>query len=77
MLHRSTEFYKDHDPARQELEGRESGDYRRECHEIADRLRVRSIDATWGSARQAVRKRRGRSSCTATMCRFHSAAFSG
>ncbi len=51
--------------------------YRRECHDLAERLsRTRNIDATWGSARAAVK---GAEQTVIQHChdvQFHAAAFS-
>src|SRR5579884_3064607 len=59
------------------LSPQEAADYRRECHELAERLsQARNIDATWGSAREGVA---GAADTRILHChdvQFQSAAFS-
>ena len=57
--------------ARGLLASGEAADLRRECHELAERLGMQqNMDATWGSAREAMPKLKTPKSCTATMCSF-------
>lgn len=74
-----TEFYRENGYVLVQglLGRREAESYRRECHELAERLgRVRSIDATWGSARQAVADAEETVILHCHDVQFHSAAFS-
>ena len=47
----------------------EAAEMRRECHELAERLgEQHNMDATWGSAREALPNAKDTKSCTAIMC---------
>src|SRR5213082_1122402 len=51
--------------------------YRRECHALAERLSaVRNLDATWGSAREAVAEAKDTQILHCHDVQFYSAAFS-
>jgi len=55
----------------------EAADYRAECHSLAERLmRKKSIDATWGSAREAVAEAKHTMIYHCHDVQFQSAAFS-
>jgi phytanoyl-CoA hydroxylase len=55
----------------------EAAEYRRECHELAERLSAQgNIDATWGSARQAVEGAQDTKILHCHNVQFYAAAFS-
>ena len=59
------------------LSADEAATYRRECHDLAERLSaVRNIDATWGSARDSVAEAKDTSVFHCHDVQFYSAAFS-
>lgn len=59
------------------LSAEEAAEYRRECHDLAERLmQRRSIDATWGSARASVAEAKSTVIYHCHDVQFQSAAFS-
>ena len=58
------------------LSGAEAEAYRRECHDLAERLSLRdNLDATWGSAREAVTQAQDTKVLHCHNVQFYSAAF--